>query len=666
MKSIKIHLSRLEIILYVALLLFSFVTMVMQPWWGLAELILTAVFIAFSLFNINKRNRHIYGYLQNITSYLDEAARENLTNFPMPITLLNDRGEIIWYNELFHQVLHDGNIHEIFGQKVKAINKNISFENVKKHQSGKYDITFADKKYTVYILSQGEEGKDHFYAVYWMDNHTLHEQIHKLKGDTLCVAYLLLDSYDEIPENVTSLQKTTFVNRVDVRVRQMAKMLGGLMMKPETDKYMILFERRHLDTLRESKFRILKEIKDIRIEGVLHATLSIGVGIGDGDVLQTDEAARSALDLALSRGGDQAAVTNSNKERYEFFGGNSESGNRRKRVKVRLVADALKTQIERAETVYIMGHKFADLDCIGGSVGVAKIVSTLGKKPYILYNAQENLCQDMLDMLMETEYEKHFLEISRMTRPMAENALLVVVDTHDLDYIESEKILKMFRNVVVIDHHRRAVEGVITDTVVSFHEPNASSSSEMVTELTENIRNCKLNKIEAQVLLAGIILDTKNFTERTGSRTFEAAAALRKAGADPQEIRGFFKNDLASYRKQMEVISCAEMVTESIAVACWEGEPFDGIKVIAAKAADELLNVAEITGAFVVFRAGEQVHISGRCDATYNVQTILEQMGGGGHRASAGAQISDMDLQEVKTRLIELILQEEKEGEQKK
>ncbi len=664
MKSMKIHISRVEIILYVMLAIFSLVTMVMQPWWGLAELIFTAVFIAFNLITINKRNRHVYSYLQNITSYLDEATRENLTNFPMPITLLNDKGEIIWYNELFHQVLHDGNIHEIFGQKVRAINKNISFEKIKKHQSGKYDITFADKKYTVYILSQGEEGKDHFYAVYWMDNHTLHEQIHKLRGDTLCVAYLLLDSYDEIPENVTSLQKNTFVNRVDVRVRQLAKLLGGLVMKPETDKYMILFERRYLDTLRETKFRILNEIKDIRIEGVLHATLSVGVGIGDGDILQTDEAARSALDLALSRGGDQAAVTNANKERYEFFGGNSESGNRRKRVKVRLVADALKAQIEQAEAVYIMGHKFADLDCIGGSVGVAKIVSALGKKPYILYNAQENLCQDMLDMLMETDYEKVFLEVSRMTRPMAENALLVVVDTHDLDYIESEKVLNMFRNVVIIDHHRRAVEGAITDTVVSFHEPNASSSSEMVTELTENIKNCRLNKIEAQVLLAGIILDTKNFTERTGSRTFEAAAALRKAGADPQEIRGFFKNDLASYRKQMEMISRAEMVTDHIAVACWDQEPFDGIKVIAAKAADELLNVAEITGAFVVFEAGDQVHISGRCDATYNVQTILEQLGGGGHRASAGAQIKDMELSEVMERLIEIIRQDEQKGEE--
>lgn len=655
MKSFKINVSRVEIVMYVMLALFSCVTMAMQFWWGLAEIAFTVVFIIVNLLSMEKRNQHIYSYLQNITSYLDEATRENLTNFPMPITLLNDKGEIIWYNELFHQVLHDGNIHEIFGQKVHAISKNISFENVKRHQSGKYDITFADKRYTVYILSQGGEGKEHFYAVYWMDNHTLHEQIHKLRGDTLCVAYLLLDSYDEIPENVTALQKTNFVTRVDVRVRQLAKLLGGLVMKPETDKYMILFERRYLDTLKETKFRILNEIKDIRIEGVLHATLSVGVGIGDGDLLKTDDAARSALDLALSRGGDQAAVTNADKERYDFYGGNSESGNRRKRVKVRLVADALSAQIGRVEAVYIMGHKFADLDCIGGSVGVAKIVSALGKKPYILYNEQENLCQDMLDMLMETEYQNVFMEISHMTRPMAENALLIVVDTHDLDYIESERVLNMFRDVVVIDHHRRAVEGTITETVVSFHEPNASSSSEMVTELTENIKNCRLSKMEARALLAGIILDTKNFTERTGARTFEAAATLRKAGADPQDIRQFFKNDLASYRKQMEMIGRVEMVTDHIAVACWDQEPFEGIKVIAAKAADELLNVADIAGAFVVYQAGDQVHISGRCDATYNVQTILEQLGGGGHRSSAGAQIKDMELMEVKQRLIEII-----------
>lgn len=661
MKSFRIHLSPIEIVLYCVLASFSLATIFVNLWLGLAELSFIVFFIVFSLLTINKRNRNIYSYLCGITSYLDEATRENLTNFPMPITLLNERGEIIWYNELFHQVLHDGHMEDLFGRKVNAINKNISFDQVKKTQSGKYDITFADKRYTVYILSQGEEGKGHFYAVYWMDNHTLHEQIHKFRGDALCMAYILLDSYDEIPENVPAMQKTNFINRVDVRVRQLARMVNGLLQKTEKDKYIIFFERRYLDKLKETKFKILSDIKDIHIEDVLHATLSIGIGIGDGDILKTDDAARSALELALSRGGDQAALTTAEKERYEFFGGNSESGNRRKRVKARVVADALRAQIERVEDVYILGHKYADLDCLGASVGVAKCVSSLGKKPHILYNAEENLCQDMLDDLMETDYKEILLDVSHMTKAMAEDALLIVVDTHDTDYIESERILKFFRKVVVIDHHRRAVEGAITDTVVSFHEPNASSASEMVTELAENIRNCKLNKIEARALLAGIILDTKNFTERTGSRTFEAAAVLRKAGADPQEIRGFFKNDMASYRKQMEIITKAEMVSEHIAVAAWSGELFDGIKVIAAKAADELLNVAEINGAFVLYEEGGVVHISGRCDNTYNVQIILEQMGGGGHRAAAGAQVEGT-LQEVLAQLIALINEEKGES----
>lgn len=663
MKSIKLHLSKFEIVLYCVLGAFSVVTIAVHLWLGLAELAFTVFYIAFNLLNLDKRNRNIYGYLQNITSYLDEATRENLTNFPMPITLLNDRGEIIWYNDLFHQVLHDGKIRDIFGRKVNAINKNISFDQVKKHQSGKYDITFADKRYTVYILSQGEEGKGHFYAVYWMDNHQLHEQIHKLRGDSLCIAYILLDSYDEIPENVPAMQKTSFVNRVDVRVRQLSRMVNGLLQKPENDKYVLFFERRYLEKLRECKFKILSEIKDIRIEDVLHATLSIGVGIGDGDVLKTDEAARGALELAVSRGGDQAAVTNADKERYEFYGGNSEAGNRRKRVKARLMADALKAQIERVEDVFIMGHKYADLDCIGASVGVAKCVTALGKKPHILYNPRENLCQDMLDALGKTDYSEMLMDISLFNRAMAEDALLIVVDTHDTGYIENERVLKMFDKVVIIDHHRRAMEGVITDTVVSFHEPNASSASEMVTELTENIKNCKLSKIEARALLAGIILDTKNFTERTGSRTFEAAAALRKAGADPQEIRGFFKNDMASYRKQMEIITKADMVTDHIAVALWEEEPFDGIKVIAAKAADELLNVAEVSGAFVLYEEGGVVHISGRCDNSYNVQSILEQMGGGGHRAAAGAQLKETSLQEAYDTLVGLIRGEQEKGE---
>ena len=655
MKSIKVHISRLEIVFFCILALFSLLAMLVHFWLGLAELIFAVLYIAIYLLMIQKKNRHLYSYLQNITSYLDEAARENLTNFPMPITLLNDKGEIIWYNDLFHRILHDGKIEEIFGQKVKAINKNISFDKIKAQKSGKYDITFAGKRYTVYILSQGEEGKDHFYAVYWMDNHTLHEQIHKLKGDSLCVAYFLLDSYDEIPENVTELQKNQFVARVDVRIRQLAKQLHALVHKPEPDKYILLFERRHMEVLRESKFKILGEIKDIRIEEVVYATLSIGVGIGEGNLLETESAARAALELAVSRGGDQAVLTGSEKERYEFFGGNSENNNRRKRVKVRLVADALKVQIERADAVYIMGHKFADLDCLGASVGMAKFVSALGKRPHILYNGQENLCQDMLDMLMATEYKEAFLEIGHFTHQMAEDALLIVVDTHDTDYIESDRILKFFKSVAVIDHHRRTIDGAITDAVVMFHEPNASSASEMVVELTENVRNCRLNKTEARALLAGIILDTKNFVERTGPRTFEAAAVLRKAGADPMEIRGFFKNDLASYRRQMELISAAEMVTDHIAVACWKKEPFDGIKVFAAKAADELLNVSQIAGAFVLYQYEDWVHISGRCDTSYNVQPIMEKMGGGGHRSSAGAQIKGRSLEEVHDELVALI-----------
>ncbi|MBR2013603.1 MAG: hypothetical protein IJ995_05260, partial [Clostridia bacterium] len=231
MKSFRIHLSPIEIVLYCVLAAFSLVTVYVHLWLGLAELAFTVFYIVFNLLNIDKRNRNIYSYLRGITSYLDEATRENLTNFPMPITLLNERGEIIWYNELFHRVLHDGNMEEIFGRKVNAINKNISFDQVKKNQSGKYDITFADKRYTVYILSQGEEGKGHFYAVYWMDNHTLHEQIHKFRGDALCIAYILLDSYDEIPENIPAMQKTNFINRVDVRVRQLARMVNGLLQK---------------------------------------------------------------------------------------------------------------------------------------------------------------------------------------------------------------------------------------------------------------------------------------------------------------------------------------------------------------------------------------------------------------------------------------------------
>jgi len=656
-KSLNFNLNKPEYLLTAILIGFPVITAFFNIWAALAELIISVSFAIHRKIVKKKHSDKIFNYLQSITLYLDEVSRESLTRFPMPVTLLNSKGDIIWYNDLFYKILEKNRISEVFGKNFDVIAPQVTISE--DMVSLKHDITFIGRHYNLFIMRQGVGTKDDFYSIYWIDVTDSKNELLKLRSQRLCAAYLLVDSFDELPSSIPELQKSIFLTRVDVKVRAFVKSVGGVMYKPEQDRYLVLFEHKHLQEIERGKFKILNDVKEVIVDGY-HATLSIGVGCGDGSPLSADTNARKSLDMALSRGGDQAVVLNG--EKYSFYGGNSDSGQRRKRVKVRIIAEGLSAHVQSSDNVIIMGHKFADLDSMGSAIGIARCVQSFGKTPYIVYNSKENLVKNMHSVFeKETGYENVFIEPTAINRVATENSLLIVTDTHNKEYVESEKILSMFKKVVVIDHHRKTVQNAIENTVISFHEPNSSSCCEMVSELCESIPHLRLTRHEANALMSGIFLDTKMFTERTGARTFEAAAYLKKQGADTAEVKAYFKNDIESYKKQIDIISEAQIIDNRYAISVWDDEEFEGIKLIASKAADEMLNLSGVESSYVIYPEGDDAHISARSNSCGNVQCQLERLGGGGHRAAAGVQLENTTVEQAFEMLIEILNNPESE-----
>ncbi len=645
-----------DFVLLGMLIVFPIATLFFYPPLAIAEFLLSLIYIALRIYYRKTHSDQLYNYLQSVTLYLDEASKETLTKFPMPITLLDTKGEIVWYNELFHNILTENKIPEVFGKNFDVIVPSVPISE--QSLSKKHEITFAGRHYDLFIMRQ-VGSKEDFYSVYWMDITETKNELTKLRSQKSCLAYILIDSFDELPSTITELQTSTFITRADVKVRAFVKSINGVMQKLEQDKYLVIFEQKHLQTLEKNKFKILSDVREIAVED-FHATLSIGIGCSGNSLADNDASARTALDVALSRGGNQAVVLRN--EKYSFYGGQSDGAQRRKKVKVRIMAEALMAQVQHSDNVIIMGHKYADLDCVGASLGLAKCISSFGKNAHIVYNPKENLSKAMYaESLKIAEFEDTFIEPSAALKIITENTLLIIVDTHNCEYIESEKIYEIAKKVVVIDHHRKTVQNAISNTVINFHEPNASSCCEMVSELCESISHLKLSKHVANALLSGIFLDTKTFTERTGVRTFEAAAYLKRQGADTSAVKEFFKNDIESYKKQIDMISDAEVISEHFAVSVWRGESFDGIKLIASKAADEMLNLNNIDCSYVIYPENGDIHISARSDTKFNVQRDMEKLGGGGHRNAAGAQIQDADIDAVYDMLIEILKDPERE-----
>ena len=463
----------------------------------------------------------------------------------------------------------------------------------------------------------------------------------------------MIDNYKETMQLLESEQKAQFTAEIERSIYDWANEYKGILIKSDNDRYVYVFEQRYLQKVKEDKFSILDKIKEISLGSKVQFTLSIAIsneGITNRDRY---ESAKAAMDVVLGRGGDQAVIREN--EIYKFFGGRAEEVEKRTKVKARVVAHALEELILESENVMVMGHTNGDMDSMGASMGIYRLAKTYGKSAYIIDSNETTTLQSFKnELLKDEEYEDVLINKEVAMENIDEETLLVIVDTHKRNYVEAPELLNQTKKIVVIDHHRRGTD-YIEDATLIFQEVYASSAAELVTELLQySEKKVELKTIEAESLYAGIMMDTKNFTFKTGVRTFEAAAYLRKNGVDIIRVKKWFQSDLKSFNRIADIVKSAELVNDTIGIAIYDEQSKD-TSLICAKAADELLTISDITASFVIGNLGEKVCISGRSIGDINVQLILEKLGGGGHITLAGAQVEGMTLEETKQELINRI-----------
>lgn len=461
----------------------------------------------------------------------------------------------------------------------------------------------------------------------------------------------MVDNYEEVMQRVDAEQKTQLMARVESSMYDWVNETNGILLKEDRDTYVYIFEQRNLEKIKEDKFTILDTIKNIVRKDKIQLTLSIAISNEGENEKEVYKSAQSAMDVILGRGGDQAVIREDGK--YQFYGGKAEEVEKRTKVKARIVAHALEELMSECENVIIMGHTNPDIDAMGSALGIYRIAKELGKEAYILTNFNGVSIKSFIANIQE-EYKEVLIDRETALAKIGSETLLIVVDTHKKSYVEQPELLDKTNKIVVIDHHRRSAD-FIEQSILTFQEVYASSAAELVTELIQYTqKEIELSTTEAEALYAGIMMDTKNFTFKTGVRTFEAAAYLRRCGVDIIKVKKWFQSDLDSYNRIAKIVKESEIIYDTIAISSYEGQEKD-TSLICAKAADELLTIGNITASFVLGTIENKICISGRSIGDINVQMILEKLGGGGHITLAGAQLEDMSIEDAKKELIEKI-----------
>ena len=608
-----------------------------------------------------KRKSEISETLQDLTLTVDSAAKTSLINSPFPLIIVENDGNIIWKSSKFVSEFANIDINTY----VTDINLDIK-DIVKKsrEKTNKEDIIrqvdIGDKTYKVigkyikYSKNRDRKSKKEYMVIlYFIDeteNIKLREEYEDSKS---CIGIVMIDNYEEMMLRLETEEKPQITAEIDKCIYDWANETEGVLIKVEKDRYIYFFEQRYLEKIKEEKFSILDKIKEINTNEKVQFTLSIAIsneGITDREKYKS---AQTAMDIVLGRGGDQAVIREN--EIYKFFGGRAQEVEKRTKVKARIVAHALENLIKECQKVMIMGHTNPDMDAIGSCMGIYRLAKTVGKDAYIICDKSVATLENFMKTIeKDTEYEDIIINKEVAEENIDEDTLLVIVDTNKINYVEAPELIDKTKKVVVIDHHRRSTDYIDTATLI-FQEVYASSAAELVTELLQYVENkVTLKKIEAESLYAGIMMDTKNFTFKTGVRTFEAAAYLRRCGVDIIRVKKWFQSDLESFNKIADIVKKAEIVNETIAISTYEKKTKEA-NLICAKAADELLTISDITASFVIGNLGDKICISGRSIGDINVQIILEKLGGGGHITLAGAQVEGMTMEETKQELINRI-----------
>ena len=591
----------------------------------------------------------------------------------MPYAIMDMNGRMIWSNKVFAELTGKD---QFYKKNISTIFPDVTADKLPvadKREISEISTQFGEKIYRVSMqrVELGEivagseilENTDKnvsLIAMYMYDDTELKEYIKKNEDNKLVVALAYLDNYEEALESVEDVRRSLLIALIDRKITKYFSNFDGLVKKLEKDKYFLIMRQSSLDTLKEQRFHILDEVKTVNIGNEMAITLSIGVGLNAATYIQNYEYSRIAIEMALGRGGDQVVIKNGNNITY--YGGKTQQMEKATRVKARVKAQALKEFMSTKDRVVVMGHKITDVDALGAGIGIYRAGKTLGKPVHIVVNDPTKSIRPLIaEYTNNSDYEPSMFVDSAQAKDLIDNnTVVVVVDTNRPSYTECEELLYMTKTVVVLDHHRRGSE-VIENAVLSYVEPYASSACEMVAEILQYFSDdLRIRNIEADCLYAGIVIDTNNFTTRAGVRTFEAAAFLRRSGADVTRVRKLLRDDLKSYQARADAVRTAHIYRNCFAISTCSSENLDSPTVVGAQAANELLNIAGVKASFVLTQYNNEIYISARAIDEINVQVMMEKMGGGGHMNIAGAQVK-ASPDEVERMLKDIIDQEYQE-----
>lgn len=593
--------------------------------------LLYIILLVYTYWTDSKNKTELDKHIQELTFNVDTIAKNTLINSPFPLVIVEEDGNLTWKSASFVSEFGNIDIKSTLLEVIKEVKLELekSEENNDKQTIYK-QINIGKKDYQLIIETIASKTRNKkkrsmgMLAIYFVDNTDLLEISKKYEEGQTCTGIIMIDSYEELAQNMSQEQKTQVMTEIDKKVYEWVSKIDGIVLKTDRDRFVIVFEQKHLSKIIDNKFEILKEMKNIETEGVIPTTLSIAICSEGNTNSEKFKLTLEAMDLVLGRGGDQAVVRRRGK--YEFYGGTSQEVEKRTKVKAKTVAAALEELIEEAPNVLIMGHSNGDIDSMGASLGVYRIVKSLGKTAKIVNNTYGMTLKDFIEAVeQEEEYKDVIIDKSTALSLVNSDTLLIVVDTHKKTYVEVPELLTKTNKIVVIDHHRRGPD-YIDNSILLFHEVYASSASELVAELLQYTKNnAQLTTFEAESLYAGIMVDTKNFTFKTGVRTFEAAAYLRKNDIDIIKVKKWFQSDLESYNVIADVVKNTEVIRDTIGISIYD-EIDENTALICAKAADELLTISDITVSFVIGKVKDTVYISGRSIGDINVQLILEKM----------------------------------------
>ena len=615
--------------------------------------------LCYTIWSTRKRKAELSEQLKDLTFNVNTTAKTTLINSPFPLAIFETNGNMIWKSEKFVQEFESKNIEQELNELLIKIKSNID-EDDQKREKGNIDTEtiINNRKYQVlgtYVSNKKKHNQEQEYTtiLYFIDETEKDKMQNTIKNNELSIGIIMIDNYEELTQRLSSEIRPVLIAEVEKHIYDWAAKYETLIIKADRNAFYCIADKKHLKDMIKDKMNILDEIKLTSMEDIIPATLSIAFSNDGNNNIEKAQSARAVIDIALGRGGDQAIVKIDGK--YEFFGGRTQEIEKRTKVKARMVSNSLSEIIKESDNVVIMGHLHSDMDAIGSALGIYSLAKSLKKEAKIVIEETGIGIENFLETAKQIEeYQNVFINKSKSIEITNEKTLLVVVDTNKKNYVEVPELLEKTNKIVVIDHHRRSTD-YIENSVLTFHEVYASSASELVTEILEYAPlKVELTSLEMDALYAGITLDTKEFTFKTGVRTFEAAAYLRKCGVDIIKVKKWFQSDLETYKIIADIVSKAEIINDHIAISIYENEN-DNANIIAAKAADELLTIGGITASFVLGKMENKVYISGRSIGDINVQLILEKLGGGGHITLAGAQLEDITLEDAKKELINRI-----------